>query len=186
MLEGEDWSERPLCIQNHALNQHYILHNHQLTQLTNIYRPKPQLMLLLACAHWEFPNIEKVWYFASRRGMLALFILADGQCWATIVFDPLERKDTKQIYRWEVRTEKITESLKHKTGQRWNSQKNSTVTSQGKISGFSKPQFITDQIKRASLVLPQCQWMHQNNDCDNCNTICECQKFNTFYNQNTE
>lgn len=121
MLESEDLSERPLCIQNHALNQHYILHNRQLTQLTNIYRPKPQLMLLLACAHWEFPNIEKVWYFASRRGMLALFILADGQHWATIVFDPLERKDTKQIYRWEVRTEKITDSLKHKTGQRCNS-----------------------------------------------------------------
>jgi len=99
MLESEDWSERPLCIQNHALIQHYILHNHQLTQLTNIYRPKPQLMLLLAGAHREFPNVEKVWYFASRRGMLALFILADGQRWATVVFDPLERKDTKQIYR---------------------------------------------------------------------------------------
>lgn len=77
---------------------------------------KPQLMLLLACAHWEFPNIVKVWYFASRRAMLAFFILADGQRWATIVFDPLERNDTEQIYRWEVRTGKIMESLEHKTG----------------------------------------------------------------------
>lgn len=102
MLESEEWSERPLCFQNHALNQHYILHNCQLTQLTNIYRPKPQLMLLLACAHWEFPNIEKVWYFASRRGMLALFILADGQRWATIVFDPLERRTQNRFIdeRW--------------------------------------------------------------------------------------
>lgn len=106
-INVKEWSERPLCFQNHALNQHYILHNCQLTQLTNIYRPKPQLMLLLACAHWEFPNIEKVWCFASRRGMLALFILADGQSWATVVFDPLKREDTKQMYRWEVRTGNI-------------------------------------------------------------------------------
>lgn len=93
---------------------------------------KPQLMLLLACAHWEFPNIVKVWYFASRRAMLAFFILADGQRWATIVFDPLERNDTEQIYRWEVRTGKIMESLEHKTGQSSNSQKNSSARSQRK------------------------------------------------------
>ncbi len=79
---------------------------------------KPQPMLLLACAHWEFPNIVKVWYFASRRAMLAFFILADGQHWATIVFDPLERKDKEQIYRGEVRTGKIMETLEHKTGHR--------------------------------------------------------------------
>ncbi len=93
---------------------------------------KPQPMLLLACAHWEFPNIVKVWYFASRRAMLAFFILADGQHWATIVFDPLERKDKEQIYRGEVRTGKIMETLEHKTGQSSNSQKSSRVSSQGK------------------------------------------------------